>query len=45
LAFPELNPDKYSRTQGMNVTLVTSTDRDGEARELLRQLGMPLRAA
>jgi len=45
LVFPELNPDKYSRSQGMNVTLVTSTDRDGEARELLRQLGMPLRAA
>lgn len=45
LAFPELNPDKYSRTQGMNVTLVTSTDRDDEARELLRKLGMPLRAA
>ncbi|HUT10671.1 MAG TPA: 50S ribosomal protein L5 [Thermoguttaceae bacterium] len=45
LVFPELNPDKYSRSQGMNVTLVTSTDRDGEARELLRQFGMPLRAA
>jgi large subunit ribosomal protein L5 len=45
LVFPELNPDKYSRPQGMNVTLVTSTDRDDEARELLRRLGMPLRAA
>ena len=42
LVFPELNPDKYSRTQGMNVTLVTSTDSDDESRELLRQLGMPL---
>ena len=45
LVFPELNPDKYSRPQGMIVTLVTSTDRDDEARELLRRLGMPLRAA
>jgi len=45
LVFPELNPDKYSRPQGMNITLVTSTDRDDEARALLRQLGMPLRAA
>jgi large subunit ribosomal protein L5 len=45
LVFPELNPDKYTRQQGMNVTLVTSTDSDDEARELLRQLGMPLRAA
>ena len=42
LVFPELNPDKYSRTQGMNVTLVTSTDSDDESRELLLQLGMPL---
>jgi large subunit ribosomal protein L5 len=42
LVFPELNPDKYSHTQGMNVTLVTSTDSDDESRELLRQLGMPL---
>ena len=45
LVFPELNPDKYSRAQGMNVTLVTSTSHDDEARELLRKLGMPLRAA
>jgi large subunit ribosomal protein L5 len=45
LVFPELNPDKYSRTQGMNVTIVTSTDSDDEARELLRRLGMPLRSA
>ena len=42
LVFPELNPDKYTRTQGMNVTLVTSTDSDDEARELLRGMGMPL---
>jgi len=45
LVFPELNPDKYSRAQGMNVTLVTSTSRDEEARELLQKLGMPMRAA
>lgn len=45
LVFPELNPDKYSKTQGMNVTLVTSTDRDDEGFELLRRLGLPMRAA
>lgn len=45
LVFPELNPDKYSRPQGMVITLVTTTDRDEEARLLLRKLGMPLRAA
>jgi len=44
LVFPELNPDKYSRAQGMNVTLVTSAASDDEARELLRGLGLPLRA-
>lgn len=44
LVFPELNPDKYTHTQGMNVTLVTSTSSDDEARELLRGLGMPLQA-
>ena len=45
LVFPELNPDKFTQTQGMNITLVTSADSDDEARELLRRLGMPLRAA
>jgi len=45
LVFPELNPDKYSRTQGMNITLVTTTDEDDEARELLRGFGLPMRAA
>jgi len=44
LVFPELNPDKYSRAQGMNVTLVTTAASDDEARALLRGLGLPLRA-
>jgi large subunit ribosomal protein L5 len=44
LVFPELNPDKYTRPQGMNITIVTSAERDEEARELLRRLGMPLRS-
>ena len=45
LVFPELNPDKFTIPQGMNITLVTSTESDDEARELLRGFGMPLRAA
>ena len=45
LVFPELNPDKYSRAQGMDITLVTTTDSDDEARELLRAFGIPLRSA
>jgi large subunit ribosomal protein L5 len=44
LVFPELNPDRYSHAQGMNITLVTNTNSDDEARELLRALGMPMRA-
>ena len=45
LVFPELNPDKFTIPQGMNITLVTSAESDDEARELLRGFGMPLRAA
>ena len=43
LVFPELNPDKFSRPQGMNVTLVISGDSDNDSRELLRGFGMPFR--
>jgi large subunit ribosomal protein L5 len=45
LVFPELNPDKFTTPQGMNITLVTSAGSDEEGRELLRGFGMPLRAA
>jgi large subunit ribosomal protein L5 len=45
LVFPELNPDKYSRSQGMNITIVTTANSDDEARELLRGFGLPMRAA
>lgn len=44
LVFPELNPDKFLRVQGMNICFVTSTDSDNEARELLRLLGLPFQA-
>ncbi len=43
LVFPELNPDKFLRSQGMNIVFVTSTDNDDEGRSLLRQFGMPFR--
>jgi large subunit ribosomal protein L5 len=45
LVFPELNPDKFPRIQGMNITIVTSTDSDDEAREMLRQFGMPFQSS
>ncbi len=43
LVFPELNPDKFPRPQGMNITFVTSTNSNDDARELLKMLGMPFR--
>ena len=44
LVFPELNPDKFTRQQGMNITFVVNNATDDEARELLRQFGMPFKA-
>jgi large subunit ribosomal protein L5 len=43
LVFPELNPDKYTRVQGMNITICSSSDSNDDARELLRSFGMPFR--
>jgi large subunit ribosomal protein L5 len=43
--FPEIDPDKVNFVQGMDVTFVTSTNSDDEARELLRSFGMPFREA
>jgi len=43
LAFPELNPDKYTRTQGMSITIVISGASDDESRELLRGMGLPFK--
>jgi len=45
MVFPEIDPDKVNFTQGMDVTFVTSTNNDDEARELLRLFGMPFREA
>jgi large subunit ribosomal protein L5 len=45
MVFPEIDPDKVTFTQGMDVTFVTSTHSDDEARELLRAFGMPFREA
>jgi large subunit ribosomal protein L5 len=43
--FPEIDPDKVTFVQGMDITFVTSTNSDDEARELLRSFGMPFREA
>lgn len=44
LVFPELNPDKFQRPQGLNVTIVIGNSSDAESRELLQVLGLPFRA-
>lgn len=41
--FPEIDITKITHTQGMNITLVTSTKSDAAARALLAKLGMPFR--
>jgi large subunit ribosomal protein L5 len=43
LVFPELNPDKFTRQQGMNITIVTSARSNDEARDLLEMLGLPFK--
>jgi large subunit ribosomal protein L5 len=43
LVFPEVDPDTVNFTQGMDITIVTTTRKDDEARELLRLFGMPFR--
>lgn len=41
--FPEINLDKVSRTQGMNICINTSANGDEGARELLKSFGFPFR--
>jgi len=43
LIFPEINFDDVEQVHGMDITLVTSTNKDDEALELLRLLGFPFR--
>ncbi|HEU5123135.1 MAG TPA: 50S ribosomal protein L5 [Verrucomicrobiae bacterium] len=40
--FPEIELDKIKRTQGMDITIVTSAPTDAEALELLKLMGLPL---
>jgi large subunit ribosomal protein L5 len=41
--FPEIDPDKITAIQGMNITFVTTAKTNDEGRALLSELGMPLR--
>ena len=43
VVFPEIDADRVHHTQGMDITIVTTTSSDDQARELLRSFGMPFR--
>ncbi len=43
LIFPEIQYDKVSRTQGMDVIIVTTAKTDKEAAYLLEKMGMPFK--
>jgi large subunit ribosomal protein L5 len=43
IIFPEIQFDRVSKVHGMDITVVTSTNRDDEAFGLLRELGFPFR--
>ena len=45
LIFPEIDYSKVEKLKGMNVTLVTTAPDDNSARALLKQFGIPFRAA
>ncbi len=45
IIFPEINYDDVEKIQGMDIIIVTTAKTDEEARELLRLLGMPFKAA
>ena len=43
IIFPEINYDRVQEVHGMDITVVTSTNKDDEAFALLRQMGFPFR--
>lgn len=43
VVFPEIDADKIQHSQGMDITIVTSSNNDDQARELLKSFGMPFR--
>ena len=45
IIFPEIDYDRIDRIHGMDVTVVTSTDKDDEALALLRAMGFPFRGS
>jgi large subunit ribosomal protein L5 len=44
LVFPEIDYTRVDKIKGLNITLTTTAKNDEEGRELLKLLGVPLRA-
>ena len=43
IIFPEVEYEKVKRTQGMDITFVTSAENNEEGKKLLELLGLPFR--
>ncbi|MSR36991.1 MAG: 50S ribosomal protein L5 [Gemmatimonadetes bacterium] len=43
IIFPEINYDRVQKIHGMDITVVTSTNKDDEAFALLKEMGFPFR--
>ncbi|MDA7950063.1 MAG: 50S ribosomal protein L5 [Pirellulaceae bacterium] len=43
LVFPELNPDKFTKPQGLNISIVTTATTNEAAYTLLKKFGLPFR--
>jgi large subunit ribosomal protein L5 len=43
LIFPEIDYDKVNQVHGMDIVIVTTTNKDDEAFALLREMGVPFR--
>jgi large subunit ribosomal protein L5 len=43
IIFPEIDIDKVSKIQGMDITFVTTAPTDNEAFELLSEFGIPFK--
>ncbi len=43
IIFPEIDFDKIDKIKGLNISIVTTAEKDEEARSLLKLLGMPFK--
>ncbi len=43
IIFPEIDIDKVSKINGMDITIVTTATNDAEAKSLLQEMGMPFK--